>query len=145
MIAKTCLACGKPISVPTNDLCDRSGCKEENAAERQKVLQRFLVPGEFKEVDEQEDRERRSRQDDKPARPRGLKSEPIVGVMTSDAEEIIRRAGSVDRLNYACVAKAMPGGFLFLDDDGGVRAEYEKACGKMNPTLKAQSCNGSFH
>jgi Bifunctional DNA primase/polymerase, N-terminal len=80
--------------------------------------------------------------------PAGQKGSNTLGWQesaTTDAEEIIRRAGAAERLNYACVAKATPGAFLFLDDDGGIRAEYEKVHGAMIPTLKAQSCSGSYH
>jgi hypothetical protein len=64
---------------------------------------------------------------------------------TASAEEIVRRVGNDERKNYGCVAKAVPNGFVFLDDDGGIREEYEQAHGPLVPTLKVRSCNGSFH
>jgi len=65
---------------------------------------------------------------------------------TTDPVEIRRRAtANPTKTNYMMLAKAIPGGFLFLDDDGGIRAEYEKIYGPMLPTRKHQSPSGKFH
>lgn len=65
---------------------------------------------------------------------------------TTDTAEIIARAKAKPAwTNYALVAKAVPGGFLFLDDDGGIRAIFESQGNKMEPTLKQKSCGGKFH
>jgi len=65
---------------------------------------------------------------------------------TIDSTEIVQRANANPNwTNYSCVAKAVPGGRLMLDDDGGIRAEYEKSYGAMSPTLKNRSQSGSFH
>src|SRR5208283_1044915 len=39
----------------------------------------------------------------------------------------------------------IPGGKLFLDDDGGIRTAFEAAGGKMRETQKGRSCSGNFH
>jgi len=65
---------------------------------------------------------------------------------TTDLNEIVRRAeAEPHKTNYSMVAKAQSNGFVFLDDDGGIRAEYEKVYGKLSPTRKHQSCGGAFH
>jgi hypothetical protein len=65
---------------------------------------------------------------------------------TTDAAEIIRRAAArPDCTNIALVAKAEPGGFCFLDDDGGLRALFEAAGHKMQKTRSHASCNGNKH
>ena len=81
-----------------------------------------------------------------PAGQKGSNEKGWQDLCTTSAEEIIKRAEQESqKTNYACVAKAAPEGYLFLDDDGGIRAEYEKVHGLLSPTLKSQSCNGSFH
>lgn len=65
---------------------------------------------------------------------------------STDANEIVARANAKPNwTNYALVAKAVPGGHLFLDDDGGIRAEYEKVHGGLAATLKQKSRSGAFH
>jgi hypothetical protein len=65
---------------------------------------------------------------------------------TTSADILTQRASQNPAFtNYACVAKAVPGGHLFLDDDGNIREQFEKLHGPLPATLKSQSCNGSFH
>jgi len=78
----------------------------------------------------------------------GEKGNTAIGwqnLATTSSEEIVGRVGDAERMNYGCVAKASPDGYLFLDDDGGIRQEFEKIHGPLAPTLKVKSCNGSFH
>ena len=81
-----------------------------------------------------------------PGRQKGATSIGWQDTATTALEEISRRAASNPTMtNYALVAKAEPGGFLFLDDDGGFRALFEAAGYTMLPTRKNQSCSGNFH
>jgi hypothetical protein len=65
---------------------------------------------------------------------------------TTDAAEIIRRAEArPDHKNIALVAKAVPGGPCFLDDDGGIRTAFEAKGRMMLPTRRHKSCSGNFH
>ncbi len=64
---------------------------------------------------------------------------------TSGVQRLANRSKlNPSQTNYAMVAKATPEGYLFLDDDGGIRALYETHA-KMQPTLKNQSQSGAFH
>jgi hypothetical protein len=81
-----------------------------------------------------------------PAGAKGSKERDWEKYCTTDIEEIKRKAEQhPDWTNYGLVAKAEPNGYLFLDDDGGIRAEYEKKHGQMAPTLKNRSCSGAYH
>ena len=65
---------------------------------------------------------------------------------TTDATAIIAMAeANPNWTNYACVAKAVPDGLIEFDDDGGVRAEYEKIYGRFPVTLKVRSWGGKYH
>ena len=65
---------------------------------------------------------------------------------TTDLAEIVRRAeANPEMTNYGLVAVAKLGGYLFLDDDGGIRKAFEAAGGKMQKTLKNKSCSKNFH
>ncbi|MGH9681567.1 MAG: bifunctional DNA primase/polymerase, partial [Candidatus Acidiferrales bacterium] len=81
-----------------------------------------------------------------PGGQKGSNSSEWQNTATTDLCEIVRRAEANSNLtNYALVAKAESGGFLFLDDDGGIRNAFEAAGGKMLPTRKNRSCSGNFH
>ena len=61
---------------------------------------------------------------------------------TTDLKEIAAKiTAKPDWTNYMLVAKGVPNGHCFLDDDGGIRAIYESQGGVMEPTLKQQSCS----
>jgi hypothetical protein len=81
-----------------------------------------------------------------PAGKKGSNTSGWQSSCTTSIEELIKRAeANPDKTNYACVAKAVPGGYLFLDDDGGIRSAFQAAGYKMQPTFKGQSCSGNFH
>jgi hypothetical protein len=76
------------------------------------------------------------------ANEKGCRQPNWENTCSADPKEVLTKVTKKPNwTNYALVAKAVPGGHLFLDDDGGIRAIYESQGGVMGPTLKQQSCS----